>query len=88
MKEIPSTVTSKGQVTIPVEVRRFLGLKHGDKLTFILDGEGRVELKVPKYPSIASLAGAAGRLSRSLPMDEMLDIAREEAVRDEHQKDR
>lgn len=27
-------VTSKGQVTVPVEVRRFLGVKPGDKLRF------------------------------------------------------
>ena len=29
-----ATVTSKGQVTIPVEVRRRLGVKAGDKLRF------------------------------------------------------
>lgn len=29
-----ATVTSKGQVTIPVEIRRLLGAKTGDKLAF------------------------------------------------------
>lgn len=29
-----ATVTSKGQVTIPVEIRRSLGVKAGDKLRF------------------------------------------------------
>ena len=28
-------VTSKGQVTIPVEIRRKLGIKNGDKVLFI-----------------------------------------------------
>ncbi len=28
------TVTSKGQITIPVEVRQYLGLKQGDQLEF------------------------------------------------------
>ncbi|HET8826619.1 MAG TPA: type II toxin-antitoxin system PrlF family antitoxin [Terriglobales bacterium] len=29
-----SRITSKGQVTVPVEIRRKLGLKHGDKVEF------------------------------------------------------
>ena len=28
-------VTSKGQITIPVEIRRKLGIKNGDKVLFI-----------------------------------------------------
>lgn len=28
-------VTSKGQVTIPVEIRRKLGIKNGDKILFV-----------------------------------------------------
>ncbi len=45
MKEIPSTITSKGQVTIPAEVRKHLGLKQGDKVSFVLDDvrQGGVE---------------------------------------------
>ena len=34
-------VTSKGQVTIPVEIRRKLGIKNGDKLLFI-EESGRI----------------------------------------------
>jgi AbrB family looped-hinge helix DNA binding protein len=36
-----SRVTSKGQVTIPVEMRRKLGVRNGDKVVFIEDG-GRI----------------------------------------------
>jgi antitoxin PrlF len=36
MKEILSTVTSKGQITIPLEVRDRLGLRQGDKVVFVL----------------------------------------------------
>lgn len=32
-------VTSKGQVTIPVAIRRMLGIREGDKLLFVEDGE-------------------------------------------------
>lgn len=34
-----STVTTKGQVTIPADVRRRLGLRSGDHIGFILDGD-------------------------------------------------
>lgn len=42
MFELPK-VTSKGQITIPIEIRRKLKLKEGDKVLFIEEG-GRVFL--------------------------------------------
>lgn len=45
---IEATMTSKGQVTVPVEVRRQLGLKTGDRLLFeVVDDVIRVRV-VPK----------------------------------------
>ena len=38
-------VTSKGQVTIPKEIRRALRVKTGDRLVFVVDSRG-VRLKV------------------------------------------
>lgn len=43
LKELRTVVTRKGQVTVPAEIRRELGLKQGDKVAFILD-EGEVRL--------------------------------------------
>ena len=34
-----STVTSKGQVTIPKEIRDILHIRSNDKVDFVLDGE-------------------------------------------------
>ncbi len=34
-----STITSKGQTTIPSEVRKALGLKPNDKIAYIVDGD-------------------------------------------------
>lgn len=34
-----STISSKGQVTIPQEVRRRLGLQEGDRVEFVVEGE-------------------------------------------------
>ena len=43
-----STISSKGQVTIPVEVRHRLGLKEGDRVEFVFE-EGRTVLR-PAQP--------------------------------------
>jgi AbrB family looped-hinge helix DNA binding protein len=44
---VEATVTSKGQITIPVEVRRLLMVDAGDKVTFRANAEGvTVERKV------------------------------------------
>ena len=34
-----SIVSTKGQVTIPRDIRRRLGLKVGDRLEFVMDGD-------------------------------------------------
>lgn len=39
-----STISSKGQVTVPIEVRHRLGLKEGDRVEFALE-EGRTVLR-------------------------------------------
>ena len=43
MDEMVATVTTKGQVTIPVSLRRRLHLEPSDKVAFILDGD---EIKI------------------------------------------
>jgi len=40
------TVTSKGQVTIPKEIRETLGVIEGDKLIFLVEGDRVVLRKV------------------------------------------
>lgn len=77
MKEVLSTVTSKGQVTIPVEVRRFLGLKEGDKVAFAL-GDGEVRL----HRTGSVVAATAGILRHRPPSRsaEELRQAAEEAI--------
>ncbi len=85
MKEIISTVTSKGQVTIPAEVREYLGIKTNDKIAFVIDQEGAVRLRVPRYTHIASLRGAAGSLSKPLSWQRMREIAQEDRLNAKHE---
>jgi AbrB family looped-hinge helix DNA binding protein len=40
-----STLTSKGQVTLPVELRRRWNLQAGDCVDFCLENDGRVVLR-------------------------------------------
>ena len=53
---MPTTVTSKGQVTIPKKVRDFLGLVPGSAVDFEVSGEGEVTLRP---------AGRASRRAKS-----------------------
>ena len=57
MRTIEATVTSKGQVTIPVEIRRHLGIGAADKVAFVINGQGAVELRPPRY-TLKSIRGA------------------------------
>ena len=78
--ELYSTVTSKGQVTIPVAVRKHLGITANDKIAFVIQPQGTVEVKTPKYPTLASLAGAAGKLKKPLSEREVEEIIRDDVA--------
>jgi len=80
MQEIVMTVTSKGQVTIPAEVRRLLGIKKNQKIALVINRAGEVKLKVPRYPNIDSIVGKAGRLSRPIAWHELRAVARAERL--------
>ena len=75
MKEVVSTITSKRQITVPAEVRRHLGLSTRDRLAFVIDDDGTVRVRAVKYPTVASLQGAAGSLPRRHSWREMRQIA-------------
>lgn len=52
-----ATVTSKGQITIPVDVRRKLGLTTGSRVEFVLTANDSYEL-VAATGSIRALKGS------------------------------
>lgn len=78
MKEILMTVTSKGQVTIPAAVRRHLKIERNQKIAMVLEPDGTVRLKLPRYPRVAALRDAAGTIGKNLTWEQMRDIARED----------
>jgi antitoxin PrlF len=86
MKEIVATITSKGQVTIPTEVRKHLGLNKREKIAFVIDEEGDVHLKTPHYPTVASLRGAAGSLPNPMSWEDIERVVEEERAEEGHRK--
>ncbi|MGH8229740.1 MAG: AbrB/MazE/SpoVT family DNA-binding domain-containing protein [Steroidobacteraceae bacterium] len=55
-----STLTSKGQTTIPKDIRDRLHIKAGDRMTFTVMPDGAVLLRI-KNKSAMSLAGSLRR---------------------------
>ena len=54
-----TSVTSKGQVTIPKELRQQLGIRQGSRIQFLLVGD-HVEMRVSSSPSNASAGLGSG----------------------------
>ena len=78
-------VTSKGQVTIPIEIRRKLGIKNGDKILFV-EESGRIYMMNSSMDALReaqkAFAGEAERLGLKDDDDVMAMIKelREESV--------
>lgn len=59
-----ATMTSKGQVTIPAEIRKALGLTAGERVVFTLLHDGTTVMRA-KTRSILELKGALKPLRRT-----------------------
>lgn len=76
MKELVTTMTQRGQITVPSEVRRLLGLKPRDKVAFTIDGD-EVRL-VPVSFTAASALGSVEPLAGGDDFDEQIRQAKDE----------
>jgi AbrB family looped-hinge helix DNA binding protein len=65
-----ATISSKGQVTLPREVRASLGLSAGDRLDFIRLEDGNYAI-VPASHSIRALKGLLPRRERAVSLEDM-----------------
>lgn len=72
-----SRIQEKGQVTLPVEVRRKLGLKKGDVVGFSMTEDGSV-LLIPQETVAVRDINEADRLLREqgLSLDEIVESGR------------
>jgi len=74
-----TTVTSKGQVTIPKPVRERLGIQPGNAVDFELAADGRVVLvKVDGQPRVSRFEALRGGAGAGLSTDEIMALTRGE----------
>ncbi len=69
-----ATVTTKGQITIPADVRRRLGLESGDRVEFV-EMEGGFAIK-PAFDDVRSLKGLLRRPAKPVSISEMNTVIR------------
>ncbi len=73
-----STVTRKGQTTIPGKVRQALQIKPGDRLEYVVEGD-RVTIRV--HPGTRSLRGVlASKKGKKMSFGEIREAATRAAL--------
>ena len=65
-----ATITSKGQITIPAEVRSALKVDTGDRVEFVEIAPGRFEF-LAATQSVTELKGMFGKAKKVVSVDEM-----------------
>ena len=76
---IHSTVASKGQTTIPGEIRAALKIKPGDKLEYAIDGD---HATIRVHPGTRSLKGAlASKKGKGMSFAHVREAACQEVIR-------
>ena len=70
-----STISSKGQITIPKKIRQHLNLKRGSRIRFVLGKDGNVEL-TPASSPLSDLKGCLPRPTKPVSLKEMDEVIR------------
>jgi len=65
-----STVTSKGQITLPKDVREKLGLSSGDRVEFFFEDDQSVRLVAKQVP-VSQLKGMLPKPAQPVSLDDM-----------------
>lgn len=76
-----ATITSKGQVTIPKEIRDYLKLKDGSKVDFVIDEKGEVKV-IPLNIPVEALSGILHRPGMKAASLEEMEAAIQEGASD------
>ena len=84
MKQIVTTMTQRGQVTVPSEVRRLLGLKPRDKVAFSIEDD-EVRLTPARF-TVESAFGSVKPIKRGQDFQAISREARDEKLKRERSK--
>ena len=79
-----ATLTTKGQVTIPAEIRARLGIDAGDKISFEPQGDA-VVLRVVQAVSVQGMCGMFGKAKVRATLEDMAQAVRDRAA-EQHAK--
>lgn len=74
-----ATVTSKGQITIPKEVRDALGLETGHRVSFRVREDRVVEMH-PENEDLMSLCGILKPVVKGVTLEDMKEAVRQGAA--------
>jgi len=74
-----STISTRGQTTIPIDIQRLLNVKSGDKIQYFLEPDGRVTI-LPKTLSIKDMKGILPKTGKSVSIEDMNEAIMEEAA--------
>lgn len=74
---LESSITSKGQITLPILFRQKYGLKKGNKVVF---GVASNFIKVMPSLSLSSVFGSVAPLKKKVSLKEMKKIALEDKL--------
>ena len=74
-----SILSTKGQLVIPKEIRDFLGLESGDRIDFVVEGDGRVSLR-PALVDFRELRGFLSEGREPVSVEEMNQAIRRRAA--------
>ena len=86
VKEYGATVTRRGRITIPADIRRLLDLKPGDQVRFIVR-DNQIQLAAKSFTvetafgSVPSIPGRAADIDFQRQIDEAKDEHAERLIR-------
>lgn len=75
-----STISSKGQVTIPKAIRMRMHLKVGDRLRFVVEADGSIRLAAATR-DVSTLRDILPRPKRRASVDDMQSVIRRRAAK-------
>jgi antitoxin PrlF len=72
-----STVTAKGQVTIPKNIRALLKIDRGSRIEFLVDKSGTVSI-LPIASDVTALKGMIAKPNKYVSIEDMNDAVQEQ----------
>lgn len=88
MRGPSSTISSKGQITVPLEIRERLGLKAGDRVEFVVES-GRTTIRPARAPEnpFTKYVGSLPSFKNAKQINAWVRALRDEEVRNDENSD-